>query len=171
MYEFKRKFSDAAIRYYDLSQSLSKEAESKRALESAIVCVILAPAGPNRSRLLALMYKDERSSKLALYPILEKMFLDRILRKTEVTSFVSFLEERGLDLQTSDVTAVLDKAVQEHNILAASKVYFNIKFEELGILLNLTATAAEKLASNMISEERLTGHIDQLEKIIYFRKL
>lgn len=37
-------------------------------------CAILAKAGPQRSRMLAMLYKDERSSKLEIYSILEKMY-------------------------------------------------------------------------------------------------
>jgi COP9 signalosome complex subunit 4 len=78
-------------------------------LAQAVTCSVLAPAGifqcfscssfnlsilkktnvlgPQRSRLLATLYKDERvreSSKLkegGLFSILEKMYLDRVLRQ------------------------------------------------------------------------------------------
>ena len=62
----------AALRYYELSQIVS-EAERLEALQYAAICAILASAGPQRSRMLATLYKDERSSKLEIYPILEKM--------------------------------------------------------------------------------------------------
>jgi len=45
------------------------------ALEFAVICAILAKAGPQRSRQLATLYKDERSSKLDIYSILEKMYV------------------------------------------------------------------------------------------------
>lgn len=62
----------AAMRYYELSQILS-ENERIDALSYSIICAILAPAGSQRSRMLATLYKDERSSKLAIHSILEKM--------------------------------------------------------------------------------------------------
>jgi len=96
--------------------------------------------------------------------------LDRILRKEELNKFVVLLKERDQPLQgDSNVTAVLDKAVREHNLLSASKVYNNIRFDELGVLLDVSPEDAEKLASTMIAESRLDAHIDQLKKIIYFR--
>lgn len=51
------------------------------ALNNAITCTILAAAGPQRSRMLAQLYKDERSAKLPVWPFLEKVYLERILRK------------------------------------------------------------------------------------------
>lgn len=38
-------------------------------------------AGPQRSRMLATLYKDERSSRLDVFPFLEKVYLERILRR------------------------------------------------------------------------------------------
>lgn len=34
-------------------------------------------------------------------------------------------------------SSILDRAVIEHNLLSASKLYNNIKFEELGALLEI----------------------------------
>jgi COP9 signalosome complex subunit 4 len=116
------------------------------------------------------MYKDERSAELEFFSVLEKMFLDRILRKDEFAKFVAILKERGQQIASVDNrTTVLDKAVREHNLLSASKVYNNIQFDELALLLDVDASEAEKLASTMITEDRLHGHIDQLARVIYFR--
>ena len=76
------------MKYYDLSQIVG-EAERLEALKYgrytlpcslrrfAIQCAILAKAGPQRSRMLAMLYKDERSSKLEIHSILEKMYAVR----------------------------------------------------------------------------------------------
>lgn len=60
----KRKFLEAASRYYELSQLPSNmqgkaidEEELIMALKSAITCTILAAAGPLRSRMLSTLYK------------------------------------------------------------------------------------------------------------------
>lgn len=50
-----------------------------QALGSAITAAILAPAGPQRSRLLSTLYKDERSARSPKYGFLEKVYLERIL--------------------------------------------------------------------------------------------
>nr|CAD1837762.1 unnamed protein product [Ananas comosus var. bracteatus] len=64
--DLKRKFLEAALRYYDISQiekrklEMSKEIDEdalEQALSSAVTCTILAAAGPQRSRVLATLYK------------------------------------------------------------------------------------------------------------------
>ncbi len=69
----------AALRYYELSQ-IVPEGQRLEALQYAIVCSILASAGPQRSRMLATLYKDERSSKTEVYGILEKMYVQLVER-------------------------------------------------------------------------------------------
>lgn len=56
---------------------------------------------------------------------------------------------------TTDGSTVLDRAVIEHNLAAASKLYNNIYFTELGSLLGCTPERAEKTASKMVMEDRL----------------
>jgi COP9 signalosome complex subunit 4 len=75
-----------------------------QALNAAITCTILGAAGPQRSRMLATLYKaskhahtrprgsvqlchchvsavqDERAEQLPLYPFVERVYLERILR-------------------------------------------------------------------------------------------
>jgi COP9 signalosome complex subunit 4 len=54
-----------------------------------------------------------------------------------------------------DGSTVLDRAVMQHNLLSASKLYNNILVEELGSLLGVPAAKAEAIAADMISEGRL----------------
>lgn len=61
------------------------EEELEQALTSAVTCCILASAGPQRSRVLANLYKDERCARLPGFPFLEKVYLERILRSQEVS--------------------------------------------------------------------------------------
>jgi len=164
--DYKRQFMKAALRYYELSQ-IVPEHEQMESLSYAIVCTILTPAGPQRSRMLATLYKDERSSKSEIYSILEKMYLERILRKAEVDKFSKELKPHQLAI-TSDGSTVLDKAVIEHNLLSASRLYNNIAIKELGALLDITPEQAEKVTSRMIIEERLKGNIDQIDGLIIF---
>jgi COP9 signalosome complex subunit 4 len=63
---------------------------------------------------------------------------------------------------------ILDRAVIEHNLLSASKLYNNITFEELGALLEIAPQIAEKIASQMITEGRMNGYIDQIDSIVHF---
>jgi len=172
----KRRFLEAALRYYELSSIGNKtidgrtidQEELEMSLRQAITCTILAAAGPQRSRMLATLYKDERSERLTdLYPFLEKVYLERILRREEVEAFAKTLKEHQLAV-TSDGSTVLDKAVTQHNLLSASKLYNNISIQELGTLLGIPPEKAESIAADMISEGRLTGLIDQVERLIRF---
>ncbi|KAH9610998.1 hypothetical protein KSS87_013229 [Heliosperma pusillum] len=140
--DMKRKFLEAALRYYDISQIEKRqigdeeidEAALEQALSAAVTCTILAGAGPRRSRVLATLYKDERVSKLKIYPILQKVYLERILRKPEIDAFAEELKPHQKAFLPDKFT-VLDRAMIEHNLLSASKLYTNISFDELGTLL------------------------------------
>ncbi|KAJ3668562.1 hypothetical protein LUZ60_005984 [Juncus effusus] len=173
--DLKRKFLEAALRYYDISQIEKRqigdeeidEDALEQALTAAVTCTILAAAGPQRSRVLATLYKDERCSKLKIYPILQKVYLERILRKPEIDAFSEELKPHQKALLPDNFT-VLDRAMIEHNLLSASKLYTNISFEELGALLGIPPQKAEKIASRMIFEDRMKGSIDQVEAVIHF---
>ncbi|XP_042458410.1 COP9 signalosome complex subunit 4-like isoform X4 [Zingiber officinale] len=173
--DLKRKFLEAALRYYDISQIEKRqigdeeidEDALEQSLSAAVTCTILAAAGPQRSRVLANLYKDERCSKLKVYPILQKVNLERILRKPEIDAFAKELKAHQKALLPDNFT-VLDRAMIEHNLLSASKLYTNISFEELGALLGIPPQKAEKIAARMIYEDRMKGSIDQVEAVIHF---
>ncbi|PQQ13610.1 COP9 signalosome complex subunit 4 isoform X1 [Prunus yedoensis var. nudiflora] len=173
--DLKRRFLEAALRYYEFSQIEKRqigdeeidEEALEQALSAAVTCTILAAAGPQRSRVLATLYKDERCSKLKIYPILQKVYLERILRKPEIDAFSEELKPHQKALLPDNFT-VLDRAMIEHNLLSASKLYTNISFDELGTLLGIEPHKAEKIASKMIYEDRMRGSIDQVEAVIHF---
>jgi len=164
----RRRFLDASQAYHNFSFSpILEEGERLRALSSSIICAILAPAGPQRSRTLAKLYKDERAPQMEEFGILEKMFLNRLLSPTEVSKFADKLAPHQL-AQTADGSTVLAKAVTEHNLLSASQLYENIAISELGSLLGLAPEKAEEYAARMLEQSRLTGRIDQIDGVIIF---
>lgn len=161
-------FLDASSAYYTLStERLIDEEERMHTLSAAITCAVLGPAGPTRARQLGKLYKDDRAADTAEFSILEKIFLDRLLEPTEVAAFAAGLKDHQL-AKTSDGSTVLDKAVLEHNLLAASRLYQNISISALGSLLGTDADRAEAYAAGMIESDRLSGSIDQIEGIIHF---
>ncbi|KAI0432636.1 hypothetical protein F5Y09DRAFT_137387 [Xylaria sp. FL1042] len=163
-------FLSASSAYHDISLSpVVSEDERLHTLAMAARCAILAPAGPLRSRALARLYKDERSVNLDEFGMLEKMFLDRLLAPAEVEKFARGLAPHQL-ATTSDGSTVLAKAVVEHNLLGASRLYSNISFEALGVLLGLDASRAEDTTAKMIEQGRLVGRIDQIERLIWFER-
>ncbi|KAF1359474.1 COP9 signalosome-like protein complex subunit 4 [Lizonia empirigonia] len=168
IYDAQRSFLDAAGAYYAMSQeSMVEEDDRVQALGAAMICTVLAPAGPQRGKMLAKLYKDERASSLDDYPILEKIFLDRLLSPAEIKAFATKLAPHQL-AKTADGSTVLDKAVLEHNLLGASKLYNNIGFDQLGELLGIDAEKAEDYAAKMLEQGRLSGHIDQIDRLIFF---
>jgi len=59
----RRKFLDAAMRYYELSQARHEDVNADdlvSLLSKAVTCALLGNAGPQRSRILGLLFKDER---------------------------------------------------------------------------------------------------------------
>jgi len=160
-----RKFLDAGNRYYQLSHRLE---DGLPALRKAIVCCVLTEAGPQRARLLALMMKDERALALGdLHGILNKLFMERILREKDIAVIKPFLKEHHQAMR-ADGRTFFQNAVIQHNLLSASKLYYNIRFQELGNLLGVEPRVAEKIAAQMIAEDRLKATIDQVEELISF---
>ncbi|OAL55875.1 COP9 signalosome-like protein complex subunit 4 [Pyrenochaeta sp. DS3sAY3a] len=163
-----RSFLDAAQAYYNMSnETIVDEDERLATLGRAIICTVLAPAGPLRGRMLAKLYKDDRASQADDFAILEKIFLNRLLSPAEIKAFAAKLEPHHL-AKTSDGSTVLDKAVLEHNLLGASKLYNNIGFDQLGELLGIDAEKAEDYAAKMLEQGRLAGYIDQIDRLIFF---
>lgn len=166
--DYKKKFIEAAQRYYELSyKTVTSDHDRMNSLKKAMICTILASAGQQRSRVLATLFKDERCQRLPCYNILEKMYLDRIIKRSELDEFASLLQNHQKAVNTDGQT-ILDRAAIEHNLLSASKLYNNITFEELGALLEINHEKAEKIASQMISENRMNGSIDQISTIVHF---
>lgn len=174
----RRDFINASAEYLGVSLSPSVAEEDRlQALSAAIKTAILAPAGPLRNRTLGKLYKDERTLETQEYGILEKMFLDRLLSPAEIEAFASSLAPHQL-AQTADGSTVLSKAVTEHNLLAASRLYENISTTALAEILGLTdgkgETAAEKAedyAARMIEQGRLRAEIDQIDGVITFEAI
>jgi len=95
------------------------------------------------------------------------MYLERLVKGAELTEFEASLSphQRLLD---SEGASILQRSVLEHNVLAASRLYANISFVGLGQLLDVPAAKAEKIATLMISAEKVRGAIDQLEQTVSF---
>eukprot|EP00486_Rosalina_sp_Unknown_P008335 CAMPEP_0201579894 /NCGR_PEP_ID=MMETSP0190_2-20130828/27790_1 /ASSEMBLY_ACC=CAM_ASM_000263 /TAXON_ID=37353 /ORGANISM="Rosalina sp." /LENGTH=129 /DNA_ID=CAMNT_0048014989 /DNA_START=939 /DNA_END=1328 /DNA_ORIENTATION=- len=90
-----------------------------------------------------------------------------ILSKKDQDDFSKQLADHH-QAQLAGGLTVLQKAVYEHNMLAAAQLYKNIRIEELAKLLGVTLIQAEDLARIMIQENRLNATIDQVDGIIEF---
>ena len=163
------KFQEASQMYYLVSCSnILDEDDRLQSLSKAIVCGVLAPAGPQRSINLAKLFKNEKSAQLEEFGILEKVFLDRLVSPPEVVKFANKLAPHQLAL-TADGSTVLSKAIIEHNLLAVSRLYNNIHIDELGTLIGLEASKVEEYSARMLEQGRLDGLIDQIDGTISFK--
>ena len=171
----KRRFLEAATRYYELSQlggrviggNMVQEEDLAQALAAAVTCTILSAAGPQRSRVLATLYKDERTARLPVFPFLERVYLERVLRPEEVAAFAETLAPHQVAILPDGAT-VLERSVMEHNLEAASKLYSNVYISELAELLGVPVEKAEAAAARMVLEKRLQGTIDQVDGLLVF---
>eukprot|EP00941_MAST-03F_sp_MAST-3F-sp1_P004267 g4267.t1 len=179
-----RHFAKAAKKYYDLFQinfrgdaedtsSSEKEVMSviskehlSRLLQDAVACTILSDPGKPRQRMLQKLYEDERTHTVPHFTVLEKMAVGRLLRRAEVAAFESDLQEHQRLFH--DGLSVLMRSVIKHNILAASKIYSNVRLSELAKLLEISLKQAEKIAANMIASGKLNATIDQMDGFLEF---
>jgi len=162
-----QKYHQAATGYLRLSEKIVNPKESLEKLEQGMKCTILSPAGPSRARLLAKFYKDERSAQLPGAKLIEKMFMERLIEKSDYEAFESTLAEHQMRL-TKEGWTLLRKAVIEHNLIATSKVHNQISLAQLAKILEVDAEGAENIAASMIAQGRLTGKIDQSKGLLHF---
>jgi COP9 signalosome complex subunit 4 len=168
--DHQRKFVDASKRYHDLTMTGAlNEQDARRTLQNAVTCCILGKAGPQRSRVLGILYEDNRTNDLANRAMLVNMYTDRIIRQSQVEVFDAMLQEHQRTVNRATGRSVLQQAVIEHNMRAARKIYNNITFTELARILGISAGQAEDIAAGMIESKRLTASIDQVNGILEFR--
>uniref|UniRef100_A0A1B0FCI2 PSMD12/CSN4-like N-terminal domain-containing protein n=1 Tax=Glossina morsitans morsitans TaxID=37546 RepID=A0A1B0FCI2_GLOMM len=155
--ERKHKFAEAAERYIDLS---SIPHISLPVLQRAIVCTILSPVCQERSMLLAQLHQDNRIKNLLAHDIIEKMHLQIVVNRPELQIFETLLQEHHKTI-TTDGTSVYDRAIIEHNVMACDKICDIISFEALAAVSGTPIDVTELVASKMIAEGRLEGHIGE----------
>eukprot|EP00919_Chromeraceae_sp_WS-2016_P058654 GHVR01139445.1.p1 GENE.GHVR01139445.1~~GHVR01139445.1.p1 ORF type:complete len:405 (-),score=99.07 GHVR01139445.1:82-1296(-) len=167
----KRQFTNAAQRYYELScnreQVSVDPTDLERLLRDAATCTLLSPAGPQRCKMLALLMKDDRVSSLDFFDLLHSVFHSRFVSHVEVSRFEGSLKEHQRATDAHGMT-VLQKAILQHNVLASSCVYKNMKFSSFGEILGVSAENAEAIAAKMISEKRMDAYLDQQTETIHF---
>ncbi len=111
--------------YHDVSLDAAIDEDDRlMMLQQAVTTSILAPAGPQRLRLLAQLNRDDRvHSAIPAYlgTMLRKMLLEYIVRPAEVAEFEAGLMPHQ-KAQVEGGGPVLERAVREHNVGACAKV-------------------------------------------------
>jgi len=176
VFDLQREFARAATQYYELFQlscnvsdkTSSTQQQNNSFLQSAMKCAILTdPSQATRSRMLGTLYKDERTHAMPQFVMLEKMYMERILRRVEVSSFEETLSTHQKVTGMDGLTSIM-RSVIMHNILAASKIYRNVRISELAEILEIDQEQAENNAAKLIAEGRLVASIDQISGFLEF---
>ncbi|TMS34125.1 hypothetical protein L596_001771 [Steinernema carpocapsae] len=161
------KFIDAAQRYYQFSMlpTLTRT-EKEDYLTKAINCTVLATPSQKKTNLLTALCKDDRCASLPTFAVINKMFKKMIIHPCEL----EFFEANLKDHQKKSVggSSMLQKAIVEQNMLAASQLYKNVSFDVLGKMLGINADRAQILAAEMIVDGKFQATIDQVDGYIYF---
>ena len=142
----------------DISKNLSVIA-----LRYATLLAILSHASPERSRMLATLYKDKRSQQLFYFNILGKKHLNGLRKMDDLSDTMS--REALITHMVDDIQALIELLV-----LAASKLYNNFSYAGIDAMLYIMPVRVEQVASKMINEERVHGYIDQNKSTIHFCK-
>ena len=173
-----RKFLSAAQRYHELSQSstdLIVAEDLLRMLGRAATCAILAPAGPQRARVLQFIAQDSRLPQLESLPefathptLLRKMQYGQIIAPAELVQFESSLADHQKAVMGDGLT-IMERGVVEHNMLSVANLYDTIYLAELANVLGVPVPKAEKICVTMIMDGSLQGStLDQVDGLIEF---
>jgi COP9 signalosome complex subunit 4 len=100
--------------------------------------------------------------------MLQRMSAERLISSADAAAFEATLPQHCRATDSQGVTS-FGKAVAEHNLLAASRLYKNISFANLGALLGVSPEAAQRTVADMVSGGRLSATIDQVDGMIDFR--
>ena len=118
-------------------------------IDCTLKTTILSPSGPQKARLLAILYNDERAKSNQFYDLLSKMYIGEVIRQQDVVEFKNALAG-WQNVVMGDGYSVLDKALIEHNIVTISRIYMNIRFNELGNFLGIQPEQAEDIVAKMV---------------------
>jgi len=174
----RHKFIEAAMKYLELARKMANSMDDDddevlglgrvQALESAVACALLADAGPQRSRLLAQLYRDDEVKTLSGYLILEKVFLERLVEGDDVEAFRQALGHDRGEMKGRWGLDVVQLAIVQHNLSACSKLYTNVELGNLAGLFGVEERVAVGIVSAMLLEGRLVGRIDQVDGVVMF---
>lgn len=169
--DFKKSYSMAALKYYELSrQELVDIDERSECFRNAMVCAVLAKAGTNR--ILDQIYDDERCELYPVeYQIVKLRKLNRIIQvkgETKIEDFAKLLKPHQV-ASSEYIRSSLTTSLIEHNLYAASLIYRNIKVSEMGLIVGVPDEVEVcRLVGEMIEEGRMAGKIDQVDGYIEF---
>ncbi|KAL9910894.1 COP9 signalosome complex subunit 4-like [Glossina fuscipes fuscipes] len=159
-----RKFIEAARRYVELS-AISNMCMSF--LRKAFICIALSATGEQRSHILFLLLKDKRTRILPGSALIGKLYYNVIIKPSDLKDFKAILQPHH-KITTSDGRTLLERAINEHNLISVSKIYNDISFEQLASLVERTPTYVQIVAAELIRNGRIPAVIDQIRDSLIF---
>jgi len=169
LFDLRHDFIRASQKYIELVRNSVLPPQKKfECLRKCALCVCLSDAGPERSAVLTIMFKDDRTPELDCYPFLKKIQQQHILRTAEVDRFKDMLLPHQKKSLSGEGMTPLDHAVMLHNLFSAANIYTSIRLDDLALLLRIDKTEAEKIASDMIRQRRIKAKIDQIKDMLFF---
>ncbi|KAI9308024.1 PCI domain-containing protein [Cunninghamella echinulata] len=162
---------------YDCESVQEDEEQWKRALQRAILFVVLSPYDNEQSDLLHRIYQDPKLADIPLYNDFAKCFVSnelmrwpqieelygKTLLETEV--FQSASTEGGGEKRYKD----LHHRVIEHNIRVVAKYYTRITTKRLTQLLDLNEKDTEDFLSKLVVTKTIHARMDRIAGIVSFQ--
>ena len=167
-----RRFLEAAQRYLELSHAppdLVSPSDALTSLQHAVTCAILAKPSPSRTRILSLLYQDERSAQLPHAVLLSTVYRGAVVPHAQVQAFEAMLAEHQKAVTSAGMT-VVRASLMEHNIEAMSRRYSNVGVKDLSDVLAVQQSDCERVLEEMIQQGRLRAKIDQVDSIVEFEE-
>ncbi|WFD34168.1 hypothetical protein MCUN1_001005 [Malassezia cuniculi] len=158
VYDAQHRYCDAAVIYYEQSV----EAQDAQLLSAAVNSALVAPVSAQRTLLLEQLARDSRAASLPQAPVLTLAANGRMLRAADRALLETHLAPHqrhvvlGTDMfRSSELLRVVDVAVAEHNISAASRVYSVVKISRLADLTGFSPADIEAQVGRMITRGAL----------------
>ena len=126
-------------------------ADALMSLQNAVTCAVLAKPSPSRTRILSLLYQDERSQQLPHYLLLSTVYRGLVAPPAQVSAFESMLAEHQR-AETSQGMTVVRASLMEHNIESMSRRYRSVGVKELSEVLGVGVGECEKVLEEMIQQ-------------------
>lgn len=94
------------------------------------------------------------------------------LPPTERDTILSAIVEHGMkDTEAGEIRLAATNALlnlSESQVQKISRTHQSISFDQLGQYLRIEPQYAERVVAQMIRDERIQGHLNQIEKMVYF---
>ncbi|PRP74638.1 26S proteasome non-ATPase regulatory subunit 12-like isoform 1 [Planoprotostelium fungivorum] len=173
------KYLDISKSYYEIYDTPKVQADQQlwsKALELAVIYVVLSPYNNEQHDLANRLLLDKKLEQLPLYKTLLKSFLTKeIMRWPAFES--GYRQELG---KHSAFTELVDgknqlwndfrNRVVEHNIRVIAGYYSKITMKRLTQLLDLSEAEAEKYVSDLVTNKSIFARIDRPKGLVSFRK-